>query len=217
MKSSYSKLLVLALCAFPQMAIAEAGDWLIRARAILVAPNEDSGGVLPTFPTGSVTVDNAVMPEVDFTYMWTDNIGTELILATTEHNIGGAGALEGLGDVADTWVLPPTLTLQYHFMPEASMRPYLGAGVNLTLFYGEDATDSLNGAIGQTSVSLDESFGWAVQAGMDIDITDRVFLNLDLKYVDIDTTATLNTGGAINTVDVDIDPLIFGIGVGMRF
>ena len=217
MKMKYSKLLVLALCALPQMAMAEAGDWLIRARAILVAPNEDSGGVLPTFPTGGVSVDNAFTPELDFTYMWTDNIGTELILATSEHDISGAGALEGLGEIADTWVLPPTLTVQYHFNPEATVRPYVGAGVNLTLFYGEDAKDPLNDAIGQTSVSLDESFGWAAQAGVDIDITDTVFLNLDIKYIDIDTTATLNTGGAINTVDVDLDPIVFGIGVGMKF
>jgi len=66
-------------------------------------------------------------------------------------------------------------------------------------------------------VSLDDSFGWAVQAGVDFDITERVFFNIDVKYIDIDTTATLDTGGSINAVDVNIDPIIAGVGFGMRF
>ncbi|MEM7569706.1 MAG: OmpW family outer membrane protein, partial [Pseudomonadota bacterium] len=110
-----------ALIATP--AAAEAGDWLIRARAIMIAPNESSTGVLPAFPGGEVSVDNAIMPELDFTYFITNNIATELILATTNHDISGEMDLAGLGEIADTWVLPPTLTLQYHFLPDAAVRP----------------------------------------------------------------------------------------------
>jgi outer membrane protein len=199
-------------------AYAEAGDWLVRLRGIYVAPLDDSGGVLPAVPTGSVTVDDAIVPELDFTYFFTRNIAAELILATSPHDINGAGAISGLGQIADTMALPPTLTFQYHFAPDAKIRPYVGAGVNWTIFYSEDSKASLNTALGgATNVSLDDSFGWAVQGGVDIDLTDRVFLNLDVKYVDIDTTATLNTGGSINTVDVQIDPLIFGVGFGMKF
>lgn len=197
---------------------AEAGDWLVRLRGIYVAPQDDSGGILPAVPTGSVTVDDAIVPELDFTYFFTNNIAAELILATSPHDISGAGAISGLGEIADTMALPPTLTFQYHFAPGAKIRPYLGAGVNWTIFYSEDSKASLNTALGgATGVSLDDSFGWAVQGGVDIDLTDRVFLNFDVKYVDVDTTATLNTGGSINKVDVQIDPLIFGVGFGMRF
>lgn len=207
-----------AAAALVSPAHAEAGDWLVRLRGIYVAPQDDSGGVLPAVPTGSVTVDDAIVPELDFTYFFTNNIGAELILATSPHDIGGAGALSALGEIADTMALPPTLTLQYHFAPNAKMRPYVGAGINWTVFYSEDPSTSLNTALGgATDVSLDDSFGWAVQAGVDFDITERVFLNLDVKYVDIDTTATLDTGGVFNNVDVEIDPLIFGVGLGMRF
>ncbi|MEZ5894164.1 MAG: OmpW family protein [Parvularculaceae bacterium] len=206
-----------ALLAAATPAAAEQGDWLVRLRGIMVSPNEDSGAVLPAFPTGSVSVDDAIVPELDFTYFVTNNIGVELILATSPHDISGEGALAGLGKIADTMALPPTLTLQYHFAPDAAFRPYVGVGVNWTVFYSEDATSSLEGAIGATNVSLDDSFGWAAQAGVDIPVSDRVFLNFDVKYIDIDTTATLNTGGMINTVDVDLDPFVFGIGVGMRF
>jgi outer membrane protein len=199
-------------------AYAEQGDWLIRLRGIYVAPQDASGPVLPAVPTGSVTVDDAIVPELDFTYFFTNNIAAELILATSPHDLGGAGALSALGEIADTMALPPTLTFQYHCAPGAKIRPYIGAGVNWTIFYSEDASTSLNSALGgATDVSLDDSFGWAAQAGVDFDLTDRVFLNVDVKYVDIDTTATLDTGGVLNNVDVEIDPLIVGVGIGMRF
>jgi outer membrane protein len=203
--------------AAPAYARGEAGDVLVRARAIVVAPTEEAGPVTPGFPTGSVGVSDSVMPEVDFTYMITDHIGAELILATTKHNVSGKGAIAALGNVASTWVLPPTLTLQYHFAPKEKVRPYVGAGVNYTIFYSEKASASLNTAIGATDVSMKDSFGYALQAGVDIDLTDRVFLNLDVKYVDIDTTAQLRTGAAVNRVNVSIDPIIPSVGIGMRF
>jgi outer membrane protein len=198
-------------------ASAAQGDWLVRLRGIWVAPQDESSAVLPTFPTGSASVDDAIVPELDFTYFLSDHVGAELILATSPHDISGEGALAGLGKIADTMALPPTLTLQYHFMPNAKFRPYVGVGVNWTVFYSEDATSALNTAIGATKVSLDDSFGWAAQAGADIDLSERFFLNLDVKYIDIDTTATLRTGALVNQVDVDIDPLVVGVGLGFRF
>lgn len=206
-----------AAASFTTSAAAEQGDWLVRLRGIIVAPNEDAGAVMPTFPTGSVNVGNSVVPELDFTYFLTNNIGAELILGTSHHNINGAGALEGLGKIADVMALPPTLTLQYHFFPDAKMRPYVGAGVNWTLFYNDDASAALVDAIGATDVRLSDSVGYAFQAGMDIDITEKVFVNFDIKYIDMNTKATLDTSGLINTVDVDLNPIVAGVGIGMRF
>lgn len=196
---------------------AKQGDVLTRLRAIIVAPNESSGTIQPGFPTERVSVDNAVMPEVDFTYMFTDNIGAELILATTKHHVRGKQALRPLGDLAGTWVLPPTLTLQYHIPTGGKVRPYVGAGVNYTMFYSEKASSSLQGAIGQTDVHLKDSFGYAVQAGVDIDVTEKFFINFDIKYIDMDTTARLTSPGGVNRVKVSIDPIVAGIGIGTRF
>jgi outer membrane protein len=196
---------------------AEKGDWLVRVRGIMVAPTESSGAVQPAFPTGTVAVSNSVMPEVDFTYMATDHFGAELILATTQHDVSGRGALKGVGKLVDSWVLPPTLTLQYHLAPAGKVRPYVGAGINYTFFYAEDASSGLEAAIGKTRVKLDDSFGYALQAGIDFDLTDRVFANIDVKYIDIDTTARLRTGGALNRVNVSIDPIVVGVGLGLRF
>ena len=206
----------LALAA-AQPAHAEAGDFLVRLRGIVVSPTETSSGVNPTFPTGGVGVSDAVVPELDFTYMLSDHVGAELILATSPHDLDGRGALAPVGKLADTMALPPTLTLQYHFMPKASVRPYVGAGINYTIFYNEDASRALETAIGATRVSAKDSFGYAVQAGFDVDLSEKVFLNVDVKYIDIDTTATLRTGALVNRTDVSLDPLVFGIGLGMRF
>ncbi len=199
------------------VAAAEQGDWLVRLRGVVVAPTESTSDVLPGFPGGRVGVENAFVPELDFTYFFTRNIAAELILATSPHDLVGEGTLSGLGEIADVMVLPPTLTLQYHFNPGGRLRPYAGVGVNWSIFYSEDASAALVGAIGPTSVNVDDSVGVAYQIGFDFALNERWFLNADVKYIQIDTTATLNTGGTINTVDVDLDPIVAGVGVGFRF
>lgn len=196
----------------------QTGDVLLRARAIIVAPNETSGSVLPGFPGEKVSVDNSVMPEVDITWMATDSIGFELIASTTKHGASGrTGTTGSIGKLASTWVLPPTLTAQYHFNPKGHVRPYVGAGVNYTIFWNEKASSGLEAAVGETRVHMKDSFGWAAQAGIDIDLSPRVFVNADIKYIDIDTTARLTTTAAgTQRVKLHLDPLVFGIGIGIR-
>jgi len=193
-------------------------DVLLRLRTIVVTPNEKSTGITPAFPTEKVSLGNAVMPEIDATYMVTDNIGLELIASTTKHSFGGTSGTTGtIGKLGSTWVLPPTLTAQYHFNSRGKIRPYVGAGVNYTIFWDEKASDGLEGAVGATKVRMSESFGWAAQAGIDVDLTKKVFLNLDVKYIDINTDARLDTT-AIGTLrsHVKVNPLVFGVGLGVR-
>lgn len=202
-----------------QPAHAEAGDVLLRLRGIVVAPNEDSSSILPGFPGEEASVDNAVAPEVDVTWMATDHIGFELIAATTKHTASGlSGTTGSIGPLTSTWVLPPTLTVQYHPVVNGPIRPYVGAGVNYTLFYSEDPSRALEAAVGETRVSMSDSFGWAVQAGVDVDISRNLFLNFDVKYIDIDSTATLRTANAgTQRVRMSLDPFVFGVGIGTRF
>ena len=196
----------------------EAGDVLLRARAILVTPNERSGDILPAFPGERASVDNSVMPELDLTYMATDNIGFELIASTTKHSASGhSGTTGSIGKLASTWVLPPTLTAQYHVNPKGAVRPYVGAGINYTIFWDEKASGGLEAAVGRTKVHMDDSVGWAGQIGVDIDMSPKLFLNLDVKYIDIDTTARLRTTAAgTQSVKLHLDPLVFGVGFGLR-
>ncbi|CAN5140813.1 outer membrane beta-barrel protein [soil metagenome] len=195
-----------------------AGDVLVRVRAIMVGPNEKSSGITPTFPGEHVGVNNSFMPEIDGTYMATDHIGFELIASTTKHRASGqTGTTGSIGRLVSTWVLPPTLTAQYHFNPRGTVRPYVGAGVNYTIFWNEKASSGLINAVGPTNVHIKDSFGWAAQAGIDIDITRKVFVNFDVKYIDIDAKTRLGTTAiGEQNVKIKLDPLVFGIGLGIR-
>lgn len=217
--------LVMAMTgAAPALALAyEAGDWLVRGRVIAVDPREDSGTVKSSIAgriAGSgAGLDSSVVPEVDFTYMLTPNWGLELILASSEHDAAGTGSLAGVGKLFDARTLPPTLTLQYHFNTNGTVRPYVGVGLNYTLFFNEDATSTLKTVGGgKANVELDDSWGLAANVGLDIAIIKDWFVNADVKYIDMDTTATIKTNslGRLK-VDVDIDPWFYGIGIGRRF
>src|SRR5690554_5455090 len=172
----------LSAAALPAMAY-EAGDWLVRGRVINVDPNDDSGQLYLDTGAGyaaagkGVKVDSDTVPELDITYMITRNWGVELILGYSEHTAKGEKGWAGLGDVADTKVLPPTLTLQYHFLPDTNIRPYVGAGVNYTYFFDEKVPGSSLLSNAGDSVKLESSWGWAVQAGVDIAINQDWFVN----------------------------------------
>ncbi|MEM5439862.1 OmpW/AlkL family protein [Paraburkholderia diazotrophica] len=178
-----------------------AGDTLVRLRAISIVPQVRTSDTLSTL---NVDVNNATVPELDFTYMIRDNIGVELILATSRHQL--TSSLGGLGGVN---VLPPTLLLQYHFNHQGQVRPYVGVGVNYTYFYNNGLH-----AAGQDISIKRSSFGPALQMGVDVQVTKSLFANFDVKKVWMKTDASLN-GTSLGTLH--IDPLIVGMGVGMKF
>ncbi len=197
----------------------EAGDILVRFRGIGIIPTDESGGIRPDLLTSNVRAQPMGVPELDFTYMVTDNIGIELIAAVSPHDLRAEGAARGLGvdDAASLWLLPPTLLVQYHFLPDQKIRPYVGAGINVTFTFGEDADGSYEAVLGKTSVSATNSVGWAVQAGVDYELNDRWFLNFDVKYIAISVDANLRTGATKRQTKVDINPIIVGVGLGYRF
>lgn len=188
----------------------DAGDILIRMRGIAVVPDND--GTTDAIG-GDTDIDNAYMPELDFTYFFTENIAAELILATTKHDVSVDNTTLGRDvDLGDVWLLPPTLTVQYHFNPKSSFSPYIGAGLNYTFFYNKDSGN--DPAV--SSVSYEDGFGYALQTGFDYQLDDRWSFNFDVKKLFLETDVKVN-GGAINARDVKIDPWIIGIGVGYRF
>jgi outer membrane protein len=200
---------IFALAAAP--AHAEQGDWVFRLRAINVVPDE---GADITPIGGGVDIDTSVMPELDISYFFTDHIAAELILGVTPHDVTATGTALGDVDLGDVTLLPPTLTLQYHFNPDGQISPYVGAGVNYTIFFDED----LPGGSPLTSIDYEESFGGALQAGVDYRLNERWFLNADLKKVWINTDVTIDAGGlGLVEADVDINPWIFGLGFGYRY
>ena len=184
-----------------EMSGIHAGDVLVRLRAISIIPNVSTSNTLSALNVG---VNNAIVPELDLTYMIRDYLGVELILGTSRHQLTSS-----LGNLGGVNVLPPTLLLQYHFNHQGRIRPYLGAGVNYTYFYN----NCLN--VGGQPISItNHSFGPAAQAGVDVQVTKSLFVNADIKKIWMHTDASL---GGESLGRLSIDPVIVGLGVGMKF
>lgn len=177
----------------------EPGDWLVRAGASYVNPASDNSDI--------VSVDSDTSITFNFSYMMTDVWALELLAAVPfKHDIE---LLDGT-KVGSTKHLPPTLSLQYHFRPTAQFQPYLGIGLNYTNFFSEKTTGPLEGV----NLNLGDSWGLAGQAGFDILFNDKWFFNLDVRYIDIDTKASLD---GVSIGKVEIDPWVFGGHIGYRF
>lgn len=197
-----------------------AQNWQVRLRGVAVQPNEKAE--VSTIG-GDVNISNSFIPELDFTYFFNKNVAAELILGTTKHDVKTTGSnLTAIGgpasaevDLGSVWLLPPTLTLQYHFYPTKTLKPYVGAGLNYTIFYGVKS-----GAV--KDVKYDNALGFALQGGVDYTLTDKYFLNFDIKKLflktDVDVDASNAVPGATSVpAKVNIDPLLIGFGVGMKF
>lgn len=174
----------------------------VRGRMIAILANGEGTVNGTSLKTG---VDNSYVPEVDLTYFFTKNISAELIAATAKHTVTA-----NTSKVGDTWILPPTLTLQYHFTPDSQFSPYVGAGLNYSLFYGEDAASPF------TKMGVDGGFGYALQAGFDYWINKNWGFNMDVKYIDLNVDVSVNNG-ALHAYDVDLNPFVVGAGVSYRF
>jgi outer membrane protein len=233
-KTLLSALIASAL--LPMFAHAEAGDWVVRLRAANISPNEDSKlgktlnkNVANVMDNGAeLKVDSNTIPELDISYYFTKNIAAELILATgSKHDVkvskesGAVVPNQLLGSVD---VLPPTLTVQWHFMPDQTFDPYVGAGINATFMLDRklDVRQSSVSALVGSKIRVDrDSFGPALQAGFDINLKDGWLINADVKYIWMDTDVELKNplaGNKWTKIDsLDVNPWVVGIGIGKRF
>lgn len=222
-------LAILMASAFaPAVAMAEQGDWVVRLRAANINPDEDSNlraTAGATTLTGELTVDSNTIPEFDISYYVTKNIALELILAFgSKHDVDlTKSALNGVStpalneNLGEVNVLPPTLTVQWHFNPDQMIDPYVGAGVNYTRFLDKNLKHSVGG-----DIDVDRnSFGLALQAGVDINLKDGWLLNVDVKKLWIDTDVHFSHGNGLfpkQKIDsLDIDPWVFAVGFGKKF
>lgn len=183
----------------PAVQAQDAGDWIWRVGVHNVRPKSDNHDL--------VNVDTGASLTFNATYLFAPHWGVELLAAMPfAHDIN----LNGSGKVAETKHLPPTLSLQYHFNPNGSWRPYAGAGLNYTLFFNEKTVGALQGS----DLELDPSWGLATQVGLDVELGSDWFANVDARWFDIDTDAKLN-GARLGSVE--IDPYAFGLSIGRRF
>ena len=238
-------LLALAVAAalVPSLAMAEAGDIVVRLRATHITADESSslGATTNATYAGSTAdaaalygsnsaelrVDSNTIPEIDFSYYITKNIAAELILALgTRHDVSvtpGSALAKNLGSVN---LLPPTLTAQWHFNPDQTFDPYVGAGFS----YVRAMDNNLQAEAGLPIRISRNSWGPAIQAGFDYNLENKWLINFDVKKiwfdtkVELDGTAVagggsplLNKAGWQKIDQLDIDPWVISVGFGKKF
>ncbi|WP_352911630.1 OmpW family protein [Mesorhizobium sp. M0923] len=182
--------------------------WQVRLRALGVI-TEDSGYV-NAVPGSGLSYSDTVTPEIDISYFFTDNIAAELILGTTYASIEGQRTIGGLGNIGTVWLLPPTLTLQYHFTNFGAFKPYVGAGVNYTIFYNQDVGSA-------DDLKVKNTFGIALQVGFDYMVDEHWGVNLDVKKLFLKPNFDVTVDGAKLTGKAALDPWLIGAGVTYRF
>ena len=187
----------------------EKGTLMLNTRITSVAPDQQDPILTAAgAATGlNAEVGDDVMPTIGLSYFLTDNVAVEVIAGTTQHEVKAKGGATNVL-VHETYVLPPVVSVQYHFNPKGQISPYVGAGLNYMIFYsGEDH----NGF----DVDIDDGFGYALQAGVDIAIKGKWSANIDVKKIFFETDASINNGALKTTVK--LDPLVASVGVGYKF
>jgi outer membrane protein W len=216
-------LAVAAALAAPVAAHAQKGDWLFRVGMSQINPESDNLDVsgLAEVPGSHLVVDSDLSPTFNVSYFLTDHISTELLAAWPfTHGIDVKVPGQSNSRVGNVDVLPPTLSVNWHFNIDGTWRPYIGVGINYTLFSGEETRGDLAGA----DLKLDDSIGAAGQVGVDIGAPDsNWFANLNVRYIDMSSDAELTLpdgdGGSVkvDAGSVDLNPMIYGIHIGYRF
>lgn len=182
--------------------------WQVRLRALGVI-TDDSGHV-NGIPGSGLSYSDTIVPELDISYYFTDNIAAELILGTTYANVHGEGATAGLDKIGKTWLLPPTLTLQYHFTNFGAFKPYVGAGVNYTIFYNQNSNSA-------DALDVKNTFGGALQVGFDYMIDQHWGVNFDVKKLFLEPKYDVTVNGDQMSGKAKINPWLIGAGVTYRF
>ena len=220
MKKSLLTLTVLSALTVSSFASAnQAGDILIRGGATMVDPDSGKTSIdLNGADSGlDLSVDDSTQLGLNFVYFFDNNWAIELLAATPfKHDIKlhSAGDKTALADVSQ---LPPTLSALYYFDTSSKLKPYLGLGLNYTVFFDDSFTSTYQDA-GFSDLDLDGSFGYSVQIGADYELNDKWSINASARYIDINTDASFKVGGTVKgSADVDIDPMVYSLMIGYKF
>lgn len=227
MKKSIITLALLATLSSATAIAHEKGDMLVRVGLTNVSPDDSSSNIsLAGGDLGfGVNADGNTQIGLNFAYFLTDNWNIEVLAATPfTHDVNVNANPLGLGKLGEVTHLPPTVTANYFFADkDAAFQPYVGLGLNYTIFFDEELT-SVNEGIGFSDLELDASLGWSAQVGFDYMINKEWFVNASARYIDISTDASftlnndaLGANNAPGTVAVDINPYVYTVSVGYKF
>lgn len=184
-----------------------AGDMVLGLGVIGVLPQ--SGG--NTTIGGTPEASDAATPQLDLTYFFTPNLAVNVIAATSRHDVSVQNTAIGNVELGRVWALPPTVTLQYHPLPASRFSPYLGLGVNYTVFYGEGGSRTPP----VTHVDVENSWGLAFNVGVDYEVAPNWLMNFDVKRIMMRPDVSVNHGAIRG--ETELDPWVVGVAVRYRF
>ena len=232
MKKNVLTLALLSTLSVSAFADYKAGDIVVRGGATNIDPNSNKAGVYVEALGGntplSLSVDDNTQLGLNFVYFYDNNWAVEVLAATPyTHDISihdPQGISEGVFNVnvdgaqlAETTHLPPTISALYYFDTASNFKPYVGVGVNYTIFF-EEEFKSAPKSLGFNDLELDSSFGLSAQVGADYLLNDQWHVNASIRYIDIDTEASFKIGDAIKgSADVEVDPMVFSLMLGYKF
>ncbi|MDE1893527.1 MAG: OmpW family protein [Pseudomonadota bacterium] len=177
-------------------------NWIVHVGAHVVDPASNNG----TLAGMKASVGSDLKPTVSLEYLFTPSWSVDLLAALPfSHDV----RLDGL-KAATTKQLPPTIGVNYHFMPEATVSPFVGAGINYTRFFDTKGTGPLTGTV----VRIDNSWGAAAHAGVDVTLAPNWLFTADVRWIDIGGDVHVN--GA-NVGKAKVNPLVYGVSFGYRF
>ncbi len=206
MKGRIIAVLFSALFVFSMVSVSLAADgsfqkYGVRIRGLYIMPDEKVDPALEAAVGAKIGITDATAPELDLEYFFTKNISAELVLALSKHDITING-----NDAGHVWLLPPSLFVKYHPLPDFIVSPYVGFGMNVVMPFDE----KLNGV---NDFKVDSTVGWAAKIGVDVPVAKNVYLNVDGMYYNTDTKITA-AGARWN---LDLNPFIISTGIGFRF
>ena len=196
---------VASLAPIAAQAQAQENHWMVRVRAVDLLWQNGQTGIAQD---ANIKAKNQWIPEFDVSYFFTKNIAAELVLTWPQQvNITANGT-----DAGKISALPPSLLAQYHFTDLGAFKPYVGAGINYTIF-GNRQNFYGPGAGLQVEPS---SVGFVGQVGMDYMLDKNWGLNVDVKYATMATNVQAVSGGA-NLGKLTLNPWMPAVGITYKF
>lgn len=197
---------------------AEPGDMLLKLRGGYSLRSQSTPVLVAVDNTPvRATASDAIGAEAALTFFLTDTLAAEVTLGGASYDLEDASGRT----LSSGAMLTPALTLQYYPMPHARLRPYVGVGAAYVNFYSEKPGEVLTNRNVLPPVSYSTALKGNIapvgQIGVDVAINDKLYINLDGKYLRASSKLTVAQGSTVQTVNHRMESFVVAVGAGFKF